>query len=159
MATNKIHKGLFKAKNALVQSSRRAWLGKNAPKRGELIYVPTSEVKSFIIGANVPRKEAGYISDENWESRIAPLYVFPKFRSCVDHWKHGVPWACTEAYIWMISQIRKKGIEDGCRNIKDVVDRHHGFGEIFEQASHEGRLRCPASTSSNAHLFRKHSSF
>ena len=136
----------------LVQSYRRSLLRSKSPQRGELIYVPTHEVKLFVVGSDGRRKEAGHLSDPNWQPVVAPIHLFPKIQSCIDHWKHGVPWSCTFAYQRMLWQIQQKGVQDDCRNLRDVIERYERLDEIFEQVAREGQLRPAGSAFSSEHL-------
>ncbi len=71
-----------------------------------------------------------------------PVGRLVKYRFCVAHWRHGVPWERTGVYEHMLCKIARSGHpESGCATIDDLRTRYARLDRIFERVRREGRLR------------------
>jgi len=129
--------------------------GFQAPRFAERIWVNPCQCKSFTSPAIVldlckvstQRKASGLVVNGNWPfNKTKPVTEMKKLKYCYEHWVEGVPWEKTGIYDYMEKRIKdhaKKGKAppDGCKNIKEVIQRYENLDHVFNQAKQEGKLK------------------
>lgn len=112
--------------------------GRQAPKFAELVWIKPSDCAESVL--NLGRHETGRVLDGEWDRNRQPLSANLKFRACESRWVYGLPWSETGVYEYMMDQISKRGLTDGCLTLSDVVARYERLDRIYEQVASEGRL-------------------
>jgi hypothetical protein len=72
---------------------------------------------------------------------MRPLLDAPQMRSCIAHWRDGVPWEETEDYVAQLHAIASRGKSAGCRSEADLRNRYALLDEIYKGAAVSGALK------------------
>lgn len=154
--------------------------GRSAPKFGEVIWVDPQRVTRGLpssvtreLFGRMPPQTSGRVVESSWPVEQAfritgvPEQCFDngvdaigleakfriRFKSCIDHWVHGIPWEETGVYELMERLMSKSKARphEGCRNMDDVVRRYENLDRVFDQVKQEGRLRLKTEADSKNH--------
>lgn len=115
--------------------------GADAPRFGEGIFVNPTACDSILVDV-WGRKHSGDVTGGDWDLQATPLADYPKFRFCVDHWVHGVPWKDTGAYEYLLKLIEQKGRPvDKCFTLQDIIERYEALDVVFGEVSKSGKFK------------------
>jgi hypothetical protein len=112
------------------------------PKVGELLMIPTRDIR-LLAAMFVPRKKcAGRIMPRDWPPATRRIEESEKIRRCLQHWRDGASWAETGIYDHMMQGIRKRRSRrwDGCRTMEDVRRRYRQLDEVYRKVKAAGAL-------------------
>ena len=115
--------------------------GRGAPRRSELIHVPTMRLTH---GVNVRGVGAGEVRGGTWDLSARPIADTFHIKSAIEHWAHGTPWEDLGVFEHLVRRIEEAGRPiDGCSTRAEVVARYERLDHMFQQVAAEGRLRRP----------------
>jgi hypothetical protein len=122
--------------------------GRDAPKTDELLWVDPAAITRTLhaFRARSAKVVTAWPPTEVW-----PLADHVHVQFAMAHWRDGQPWEATGVYEYMQERIERRGRQDGCRTMDDVVRRYAHLDEVFETVARERRLRTRAELDPAAH--------
>ena len=123
--------------------------GFKAPLYAERIWVRPKECKRVLLKADEKGFRGMYsgMVVHSWPPITGcinlKLLEYPKIKSCVDHWKYGIPWEDTEVYKYSEKRMlsSENGIYNNCKSIEDLIERYRQLDYIYQQVKRENRIK------------------
>jgi len=133
-----IYKGIYKRANnyAVKDGLNKFYFGDNAPKFQERIFVNPRKINHRFY---IKRSYSGLVYKGKWPiSKSATIESDKKLQYCVSHWVHNNTWEETGALKYLEKKIIQKGVYDGCKNKRDIINRYNKLDEIFIRIKKHG---------------------
>ena len=121
--------------------SNRLRYGAEAPKYGERIWVDVSEGMLCCGKGKLLRGKVVHEWPPAPVEEVIRVADAEPIRSCILHWRHGVPWEKTSVFSRMQAAIATHGRTDGCATMDDVTRRYCALDRVFCEVSNEGRIK------------------
>lgn len=116
----------------------KAWLGTDAPRYAELIWVPLDELKLAVKAGN-SKASAKVVT--NWpDAPPQNIEDLKSIRACLQHWRDGLSWEETGIFDVMMAAIREHGSMDRLRTLDDVQRRYRQLDTLYQRIYVEGGL-------------------
>ncbi len=105
------------------------------PKRGGFL-CGGNEIAKDLLGKNRYR----FIAAGDWDRDTAPIEDVIHISRTIARFDRGLDWESVGEVSWMMENIIEFGVQDGCRNLEDVVARCEAIDALKDQLERDGRF-------------------
>lgn len=124
------------------------WSSHKLPLCLELLFAPLSDLRRVHVPGTRPvmgvaQLRAGNLCDGDWDEGSALLLEQEKYRALRRRFADGLDWEETGLPDYIRKRIARRGVFDGCRTERDIVERCARADAVFQQVRHDMRVRVP----------------